>query len=157
GLNGGARTAELMTDSVTPVPGVWGAIFYGSLPMLIQPQVAGVSSDLSHVVFESPLQLTADAAPYPSGSLCEAFGFQCPTQLYENADGVVRFGGRIPQTPDTAGDAALGPACVSAESSQTALGATIRFHSELAISQDGRRIYFQTPVDAAGGALYMRE
>jgi hypothetical protein len=156
GLNGGPRTAQLMTDSATPVPPGWAAFLGGVLLTLIQPQIAGVSTDLRHVVFESTLQLTADAPPYQD-PFCVFAGLGCPTQLYENADGVVRFVGRIPQAPDTSCDDAVGPACMSAASSQTALSATEKFYSQLAISADGRRIYFQSPVGVAGGALYLRE
>src|SRR4029077_3556556 len=65
--------------------------------------------------------------------------------------------GRIPQAPDTSCDDAVGPACVSTGSSETALSATVGFYSQLAISQDGRRIYFQTPANGIEGALYLRE
>jgi len=156
GLDGGAGTAQLMSDSVDPVPDAWFAPFDGLLVRLIQPQFAGASSDLRHVVFESRLSLTADAPSYPAG-LCATFGFGCPTHLYENADGVVRLVGRIPQDPDTACDDAVGPACAPAASSQTGLSATARFYSKLAISRDGRRILFQVPAGANSGAIYLRE
>jgi hypothetical protein len=155
-LGDDAATAQLMTDSVNPLPAGWLTFFDGFFVRLIQPQFAGASSELRHVVFESRLRLTADAPPYPAG-LCATFGFACPTQLYENADGVVRFVGRIPQAPDTACDDAVGPACVSAASSQTALSATSKLYSKLAVSRDGRRILFQAPADASSGAIYLRE
>ncbi len=161
GIDGGAKAAQLMTDSVNPLPDDWFTFFNnnGVYVRQIQPQFAGVSSDLSHVVFESRLRLTADAPPYPSG-LCSLLGADCPTQLYENADGVVRLVGRIPQAPDTACDDAPGPgpACVVADGSQAALSATNpRFYSQLAVSDDGRRIYFQVPPTPLSGALYLRE
>jgi len=156
GLDGGARTVQLMTDSVNPVPEAWLTFFDGLFVRLIQPQFAGASSDLRHVVFESTLSLTADAPPYPAG-VCATFGFGCPTHLYENADGVVRLVGRIPQGSDNACDDAVGPACVPAASSQTALSATVRLYSQVAVSSDGRRIYFQSPAGFGGGALYLRE
>jgi hypothetical protein len=156
GLNSGPRTVQLMSDSVDPIPPDWSTFGQGLFLKLVVPQFAGVSSDLSHVMFESRLQLTPDAQPY-QGFLCVIAGLGCVTQLYENVGGTVRFVGRIPQAPDTSCDDANGPACVAAPSSQAALGATDRFYSQLAISQDGTRIYFQAPVGGAGGALYLRE
>jgi len=152
GLGTDDEAAQLMTDSVDPVPATWLPIFVG----LSQPRFAGASGDLRHVVFESRLRLTADAPPYPAG-FCATFGFGCPTRLYENADGVVRLVGRIPQAPDTACDDAVGPACVPAASSQTGLGATQQLYSKLAVSGDGRRILFQAPAGAGAGAIYLRE
>jgi hypothetical protein len=151
GLDGGPRTIQLLSDSVNPVPADWSTIEHGYFLKQVNPQIAGVSSDLRHVVFESTLQLTADAEPY-QGFFCVIAGVLCPTQLYENVDGVVRFVGRIPQGPDTSCDDRTGPACVTAPSSQTALSATGRVYSQLAISQDGRRIYFEAP-----GGLFLRE
>lgn len=156
GLDGGAGTVQLMTDSVDPIPAAWLTFSDGLLVRLIQPQLAGASGDLRHVVFESRLRLTADAPPYPAG-FCANFGLGCPTHLYENADGVVRLVGRVPQGPDTACDDAVGPACVSAASSQTGLSATNKLYSKLMVSRDGRRILFQVPADANSSAIYLRE
>lgn len=152
GLAGGPRTVQLMTDSVNTIPGTWLPF----LKRLIVPQFAGASTDLRHVVFESTLNLTADAPPQPS-PYCVFFGALCPIALYENVNGVVRLVGRIPNAPDEECDDAAGPACVTAASSQTGLGATAAFLSQLAISADGRRIVFQVPAGDPSGALYLRE
>lgn len=151
GLGTDDEAVQLMTDSVNPVPATWPPVFVG----LSQPQFAGASSDLRHVVFESRLRLTADAPPYPA-RFCATFGLGCPTQLYENADGVVRLVGRIPQAPDTVCDDAVGPACVPAASSQAGLSATNRFYSKSMVSGDGRRILFQVSADGSG-PIYVRE
>jgi hypothetical protein len=157
GLDGGSRTVQLLTDSVAPLPDTWFTLARGTFARRIQPQLAGVSSDLRHVVFESSLSLTPDTLPYPAG-FCALGGLNCPTHLYDNADGVVRLVGRIPQAGDTACDDVAGPPCVAADSSQAALAATsVRFSSQLAVSQDGRRIYFQAPAALGSGPLYLRE
>lgn len=157
GLTGAVRTVQLMTDSVNPIPDSWFTFLNlnGLFVRQIQPRFAGVSSDLSHVVFESTLGLTADAPPYQG--ICALGGIGCPTKLYENADGLVRLVGRIPNAPDTSCDDVAGPACVAAPSSQTGLGATIRFQSQQMVSRNGRRVYFQVPAAAESGALYVRE
>jgi len=154
GLSGGARTVQLMSDAVAPIPDpdTWFSFPFASL---IKPQLAGVSDDLRHVALESRLDLTSDAPPYTG--LCAFIGLGCPTKLYENADGAVRLVGRIPQAPDTACDDVAGPACVAADSSQAALSATIGLYSKLAVSADGGRIYFQAPAVNGPGSIYLRE
>ena len=158
GLNGGPRTVQLLTGSVNPIPASWFTFFNGllvkSMTAQTQPQIAGVSSDVRHVVFESPLALTADAPAYQG--FCLLGGVGCPTLLYENADGVVRLVGRIPPGSDSTCEDSPGSGspCVAADSSQTAISASPRFYSQLAISSDGRRIYFQAP---GSGGFYLRE
>jgi hypothetical protein len=151
GLGGGGETATLMSDGVNPLPGSWPAAF----KLLIQPFPAGASSDLTHVVFESKLNLTADAPP--QGPFCVVLGFGCPTALYENADGVVRLVGRVPNAPDTSCDDVTGPACVTAPTSEAGISATGKRYSQRMVSDDGRRIFFQSPAGADSGAIYMRE
>jgi len=155
GLSGGARTVQLMSDAPDALPDTWFSIFRGFFASLIQPQLAGVSDDLRHVVFESSLNLTGDAPPYDG--FCVFAGAGCPIKLYENVDGAVRLVGRIPQSPDTACDDVTGPACVAADSSQAALSASFGLYSKLAVSADGRRIYFQAPADLGSGPIYVRE
>jgi Tol biopolymer transport system component len=150
-LGGDSETAQLMSDSVTPPPASWAVVF----KQLVKPFLVGASSDLRHVVFESRLALTADAVPYQG--FCTVFSLACPIQLYENADGIVRFVGRIPDAPDTSCDDVNGPACVTAPSSQAGISATGQFYSQRMVSHDGRRIFFQTPAGAGSGAIYMRE
>lgn len=155
GLAGGARTVQLMTDSANPIPDSWFTFLHGFFVRQIQPSFAGASTDLSHVVFESPLNLTTDAPP--QGFPCALFGAGCPTAVYENADGTVRLVGRIPNAPDTTCDDEAGPACVTAPTSQTGTSATSRQYSHRMVSEDGRRIYFQVPAGDESGAIYLRE
>jgi hypothetical protein len=150
GLGSDHPTAQLMSDGVAPLP-TWPTLFKQKK----QPAIAGASTDLSHVVFESQLNLTADAPP--EGPVCAAFGAGCPTLLYENADGTVRLVGRIPVAPATECDDVNGPACVPAASSQAGISATSQFYSQRMVSADGRRIFFQVPAGAESGAIYMRE
>jgi len=149
GLTGGLATAELMTDGIAPVP-AWPTIIKSG----VAPTFSGASVDLSHVVYESRLSLTADA-PAP-GFLCFLLGLGCASSLYENADGVVRLVGRVPITPDISCDDASGPACAPAESSQSGIGALLSYSRRM-VSSDGRRILFQVPADASSGAIYLRE
>jgi Tol biopolymer transport system component len=148
GLGSDNATAQLMSDAVAPLP-PWPPVF----KQLKQPTIAGTSTDLRHVVFESQLNLTADAPP--EGPVCAAFGIGCPTLLYENAGGVVRLVGRIPNAPETECDDVNGPACIAAPSSQAGVSAS-RYSGRM-VSANGRRIFFQVPADADSGAIYMRE
>jgi len=150
-----SASAQLMSDGVSPLPAAWG-----NAKLFIFPQLVGASTDLTHVVFESTLTLTADAAPYQG--FCAAVGavlfFGCPSQLYENTGGVVRLVNRIPSTPATECDDVNGPACVAADSGQAGISAlSLRRYSERMVSDDGRRILFQTPASGESGAIYMRE
>jgi len=151
GLVDGPRTAQIMTDSINPVPVTWLPTFKRG----ILPQLVGASSDLTHVVFESTLNLTSDAPPQPP--LCAFFGFGCPLALYENAGGAVRLVGRVPVAPDTACDDGTGPVCATAPSSQAGISALTKFYSQSMVSADGRRILFQVPARAPSGAIYLRE
>jgi hypothetical protein len=151
GLGGGGETATLMSDGVNPLPASWPPAFRG----LIHPFLAGASTDLSHVVFESKLNLTADAPP--EGPFCALLGFGCPIALYENADGVVRLVGRVPSPPDTSCDDETGPACVTAPTSQAGISASLNRYSQRMVSEDGRRVFFQVPAGTESGALYLRE
>jgi hypothetical protein len=163
GLTGGVRTVQLMSDAVDPLPATWFMPFPpisdGKNALGMVPWFMGASSDLSHVVFQSELDLSADAPPYPA-PFCAIVAIGCPTKLYENADGVVRLVGRIPQPGETACDDGAGSPCVAADSSQTALDSEYpysRFYSKRAVSRDGRRIYFQVPAHTDSGAIYLRE
>jgi len=152
GLYGGVKSISLLTDSAAPLPETWFTVAEGFFARSIQPRYAGVSTDLSHVVFQSQLSLTTDSPPYEG--VCAFFGSGCSNKLYENVDGTVRLVGRIPLSPDTACDDVAGPPCVAANSSDTALSAENQTYSDLAISSDGNRIFFVTPDSSA---IYLRE
>ena len=138
---------QLLTDAVAPLP--------TNLSPSNRPVVAGASTDLSHVLYEVPRTLTTDAAPPPATPSCVLGGI-CPLQLYENADGVVRFVGRVPRAPATSCDDVNGPACVSSTTSQAGRGASQLFaYTSQMISRDGARIMFHASTDVGGG-IYMR-
>ena len=151
GLDGGTRTAQIMSDSASPVPASWVAFLNGFFVRTIQPYFVGASIDLRHVVFESGLSLTADAPPYQG--FCAFAGAACPTHLYENHDGLVRLVGRIPDTGQTACDDVAGPACVAAPTSTAGVSSSVRLYSERMVSEDGRRILFDVP----GSGIFLRE
>jgi len=151
GLGADAGTVHLLSDSVNALPTGWPA----TLKLLIQPALAGASTDLAHVVFESKLNLTVDAPP--QGLFCLFLGFGCPTALFENVDGSVRLVGRIPDGADTECDDVDGPACTTAPTSQAGISASARLYSQRMVSDDGRRILFQVPAGADSGAIYLRE
>jgi hypothetical protein len=160
GIGAGPTSAHILTDSLAPnpVPPTWATFFGGLFVKQYVPVFAGASADLSHVAFESTLDLTTDAPPYTG--FCEIGGIECPTKVYENADGVVRLVSRIPQAPDAFCDDEAGPPCVAAESSMTALSSQFkfRFYSRRTVSDDGARVFFQSPAtDLGSGPLYLRE
>ena len=155
GLGEASASVQLMSDGVAALPSAWG-----NAKLFIFPQLVGASTDLTHVVFETTLTLTADAAPYQG--FCAAVGavlfFGCPSQLYENAGGVVRLVNRIPSAPATECDDVNGPACVPADSGQAGISAlALQRYSQRMVSDDGRRILFQTPAGGESGPIYMRE
>ncbi|MBS1868399.1 MAG: hypothetical protein JSS99_01935 [Actinobacteria bacterium] len=93
-----------------------------------QPVFVGASADYSHVLFESPFQLTGDA---PAGG----------PYLYEWHNGTVTLAGILP-------DGAPAPSAKAARPGPSGRG----WYTRRTISDDGRRIFFATP----DGALYMR-
>ncbi len=110
----------------------------------------GASSDLSHVIFQSPYNLTGDGSYSPAGD------------LFESVEGVgLRRVGRIPSGSDLECDDVAGPACVDAPSVEAGLSAGTSFgsayYATTMISRDGRRIVFQGPAGAASGPIYLRE
>ncbi len=110
------------------------------------PAFAGASSDFSHVIFESPENLTPDAS---GGGV----------KLYESVNGAVRLAGILP-------DSACGSSPCPAEESIAGAGALAYAHEYLGvstlntISADGSRIVFEAGPFSANpqlGNLYMRE
>jgi len=155
-LGTAAESVQLLTDSTSPLPDWFSNPEIAQLALLNKPKFAGASTDLGHVAFESPLDLTADAPSYPL--FCGLFGLGCPMKLYDNDNGTVHLVGRIPSSGSECDDSAGSPdPCVAAESSQAALSANYKLYSERAISADGRRIYFQSPEFVEAGPIYLRE
>jgi hypothetical protein len=127
-LKPGPGSYQLATDSSTLVepapPGSPSAPTY-------RPFLAGTSSDLSHVVFESVLRLTADAPPCPNGP------YECDPLLYEWAGGAPRLVGILPQ----------GQIATTAVAGR---GATLRNYLPHVVSSDGSRIFFTVNPTASG-------
>lgn len=115
----------------TPCPGCAGPL--PSLPFALnRPTLAGASSDMSHVLFESATPLTSDAPP--------------GANLYESQGGTVRLAGILP------GSACGSPPCIAA-GAMAGQGAINRHYTPHTISEDGSRIFFTDP---ATGNIYMR-
>ncbi len=105
-------------------------------PLYFFPAVAGASADLTHVLFESGANLTADA----SGE---------EVKLYESDHGVVRLAGILPDGT---------PAPVSQAGEHAGGNAGTPRYTPHVISADGSRVIFTVPLasDSSEGALYMR-
>lgn len=120
----GAGSYELVTAAAEPVPSPPLAINYQELD--------GASSDLSHIVFDSKLQLTSDAPP--TG----------PLRAYESERGTVRLAGVLP-------DGTAAP-----ESTGLSNMSNAPYFTRM-ISRDGSRVAFQVGGnDETGGELYVR-
>jgi len=117
----GAGFYQLISDPGFAIPGQFSPV---------RPMLAGASSDFSHVIFESTLNLDADA----SGS---------DAKLYEWADGTLRLAGILPN----------GTAAASSQAGQGAASSLPRPTPHM-ISADGSRIFFRAPIDT--GNVYMR-
>jgi hypothetical protein len=141
-----APQVQLVSASSVPLqlPGVF-------TKLQRQNRLDGASKDLSHVLFQSPYNLTGDGS------------FSNDGDLYEYADGIgVRRVGRVPSASDTECDDVSGPACVDAPSAQAGIAVSTQFASSRyasgMISDDGSRILFQGPAGpGATGPVYMRE
>jgi hypothetical protein len=107
-----------------------------------QPEYAGASADFSHVIFESTMNLTADAA---------ALDLTQP-KLYEWTNGTVRLAGILSDgTPAASSQAGQGVLVSSAVATAPS------HYAPNSISRDGSRIFFTVRgVDAASGDIYMR-
>ena len=132
----GAGTYELLTRPAAFIPAP--AEFSDGNPTL-----ADASQDFGQVLFESELNLTADA------------GGDMP-KLYEWDHGALRLAGILPD-----GECGF-PPCV-AESSAAGRGARGSgfSYTQGTISDDGSRVFFTSPVDSSGdptpdSQLYMR-
>jgi len=131
----GVANLYLRTDLRQPGAGAWTLLSDASAPLAPidsgaqRPYLAGASSDFRHVIFESRLALTPDAAP---GN----------TMLYKADDGVVRLLAPGPACP---GGGAPAAPCSVAGVGATGLRLTAR-----AISADGARVVYASPVTSRG-------
>src|SRR5215218_122526 len=145
GLDGSDSQAELISSAASPIQPPDPVT-----KLQVQSGFDGASKDLSHVIFQSPYDLTGDGSFSSSGD------------LYESVEGLgVRRVGRVPSGSDTACDDVAGPACVDAPSVQAGISVSLQYGSSQygsgMISDDGRRILFQGPAGSPAGPIYMRE
>jgi hypothetical protein len=127
-LNPGAGSYELLSDATSPL----------EPDLQSSPMLAGASADFSRILFESPMDLTADAAGLPSGP-----------RLYFWDSGVLRLAGVLP--------AAEGGGPVAAQAGR---GASQERYTPHTISADGSRFTFTADIpfsQAAEGSLYIRD
>jgi hypothetical protein len=112
-----------------------------------KPEFAGASEDFEHLVFESALNLTADAPAQPF--LCSLGVFtSCEKRVYEWGGGDLRLASVLPTgVAATRGIAGRGVSVQNAT--------RVTSHP---ISADGNRIVYTAPTSATAvsGALYMR-
>jgi hypothetical protein len=164
GLADQSLTPTLLTDRYKALPHFeFGGADFEEKKLELRPTTVAASADLSHVLFESPLNLTEDTPPQPFFA-CEPAGVFCQMRLYENVNGTVHYVGRIPKAPATecddeappedevACEAAASPA-VGTPAAEPAL-ASDRSGAPKVISTDGSRVFFTTPNN---GNIYLRE
>jgi hypothetical protein len=119
--------------------------------ILWQSRFVGASSDLRHVILQSPWNLTGDGS------------FSTDGDLYEQVQSVgMRRVGRIPSGTSTeCDDNVPGSECIDAPPVQAGLSVPLLTgssqYSTGMISDDGSRILFQGPAGAPTGPIYMRE
>lgn len=140
-----ARNLYRRTDLRNPAGGAYDLLTASMDPVLpdlsgqYQAQPADASSDLSHVIFESKIPLTAEAPECAAASYND-----CPAKLYEWVAGSVRLAGILP-------DGSAAP------SSAAGRGAVNRRYTTDTMSDDGSRIFFTSPANQSGtGDLYAR-
>jgi hypothetical protein len=170
------RNLYLRRDLLTPGPGHYQLL--SSCPgctsplaatpfalVMQDPAPAGASADFRHVIFESPVRLTADA-PDNQPPECAFDTSLCHPYLYESVDGHVRLAGILPDTacatpPCPAPMSAAGDGALDVDSQ-----GTVQYTGN-AISRDGSKIIFTAgpftipsslgvDVSARLGDLYMR-
>lgn len=110
----------LLTDAFAPLPAI--------ARDTDRPYLAAVSDDFEHVLFESRLALTPDA------------GAAGNVKLYKADHGVVRLVAAAPDCPAAFGPASAMPCSIAG------LGAAALRHTERALSADGSRTIFGSPV-----------
>ena len=149
------------TDLRTPGPGIYQLLtscplcestrtplpplpIFGSLVM--QPHFAWASPDMGHVLFESRLNLTADAPPFAVGCDPAVMTERCRTHLYEWDNGTLRIAGILP-------DGSVADVAYAAQSAGARLSSGNPFRAPHTVSDgsDGHsRIFFTQPTNAAG-------
>jgi hypothetical protein len=130
---------------ITDCPACAGPL---DLNRTVRPMIAGGSSDLSSILFESGFKLTADA---PGNCANPEDVNACPAKLYKWSEGVVTLEGILPDgTPAPSSMAGRG-----AGATNTLSGALYTLH---VISRDGSRVIFTTPASLSEmGDVYVRE
>ncbi len=122
------------------------------------PAIAGASSDLQTLIFESRQSLTADTPESPGCDPTTSEGSHlCRIHLYESTDNTVNLAGRVPQPPATFCSDQTGPACVPADISNagqsTHVGPDLpnRVPGSLSDGSDGHiRVFITQPTDSDG-------
>jgi hypothetical protein len=145
-----ATLLSAASTQLAPVPPPYPA----SVRTVTQIVFDGASTDLSHVIFQSPWDLEDGSYLLLEGAYSG--------DLYEYADGAgTRRVGRIPAGGAVECDDLAGPACVDAPTAQAGISSSPLIggsqYSAGMISDDGSRILFQTPAGAGQGTLYLRE
>jgi hypothetical protein len=128
---------------VTGCPACSGGIPpVGAKSPFYRPIFDGASSDFTHVVFQSPLNLTPDAPA--QSAFCIITGLACQSRVYESVNGVVRLASILPDGSP-------------AQEAFPEQDASIRYTPRV-ISSDGTRVFFMVPSGLTGGSgdLYMR-
>jgi hypothetical protein len=146
-LDASQPQVDLLTAAAAPL--VHEDPFSG---LALQNTFEAGSKDLSHVIFQSPWNLTGD------GSFT---GFQ-GGNLYESAEGAgLRRVGRVPAGTATECDDSGAPLCEDAAGAEAGFSASLQYgssqYSTGMISDDGFRILFRTPQGPNANAIYMRE
>lgn len=121
------------------------------------PVVAGTSTDLSHVVFESQFRFLPDAPPL--SPMCADFGFGCRANAYVWSGGELSLVGVLPDGSPAPGGAVVGRGVMP--------GGTAALNNQQftrrAVSDAGTRVYFTSPATPTGvqdgtqGEIYLRE
>ena len=147
----------LRSDVLSAGPGAWSLLNGATSPQIAPPDeepfIAAATPDFRHFLFESKLNLLPEVPPCPN----PAVFFTCTTKLYEWDHGTVRLAGILPN-----GNPATCPEFADHPCAGAGLGAAT-YVSRGALSSDGDRVFFSSPVSEAGIAnnpdsrIYMRE
>jgi hypothetical protein len=144
----GAGSYRLVTDSAVPVPSLCFPLCGSNANAIkYKPWIAGASTDLSHIIFESTLELLP-------GTGTEY------TKLYEWVDGTLRLASVLPDGSPAMCDPsnACGIAGTGASHGVQEPGD----YTANTISEDGSRVFFTSPVSTQNSGtessnVYMRD